>query len=72
MIPFMCKTCRGEHVPPPVPVSLYPIIFNGEEIEVVNSFCYLGDAIGHRGGCYNATTARIRRYADKISMGEIS
>ena len=45
---------------PPVPVSLDPIIFNGEEIEVVNSFCYLGDAIGHRGGCYNATTARIR------------
>ena len=33
---------------------------NGEEIEKVQSFCYIGDFIGQRGGCFDATTARIR------------
>ena len=36
-----------------------PLVINGEEIEKVSSFSYFGDFIG-RGGCFNATTARIR------------
>ncbi|XP_057290926.1 uncharacterized protein LOC130613626 [Hydractinia symbiolongicarpus] len=30
------------------------------DIEVVQSFCYLGDTISKRGDCFDATTARIR------------
>ena len=49
---FKCKKCRGE-------VSNAS---NDEEIEKVSSFCYLSDLIGQRGGCFDATTARIRSY----------
>lgn len=31
-----------------------------EQLENVNSFCYLGDVISQSGGCYDAITARIR------------
>jgi len=34
------------------------VVHKGDTIEVVKSFCYLGDCIGERGGCY--ATARIR------------
>ena len=46
----------------PVPTTQDPeqIELQGEYIEVVKTFCYLGDVTGERGGCYDATTARIR------------
>jgi len=28
------------------------VVHKGDTIEVVKSFCYLGDCIGERGGCY--------------------
>ena len=41
-------------------VKCLALVINGEEIEKVSSFCYLGDFVGQRGGCFDATTARIR------------
>ena len=56
---FKCKRCLGliPEVATPDPISLE---LDGEQIEVVTSFCYLGDVTGERGGCFDATTARIR------------
>ena len=56
---FKCKKCRGEVSNASIPDSK-PVVINGEEIEKVSSFCYLGDFVGQRGGCFDATTARIR------------
>ena len=57
---FKCKKCKGENATPTTPAELAPVVIEGETIEVVKSFCYLGDFIGERGGCFDATTARIR------------
>ena len=56
---FKCKRCLGliPDVVNPDPINLE---LGGEQIEVVTSFCYLGDVTGERGGCFDATTARIR------------
>ena len=56
---FKCKKCRGE-VSNATIQDIEPVVINGEEIKKVSSFCYLGDFIGQRGECFNATTARIR------------
>ena len=56
---FKCKKCRGEVSNASIP-DIEPVVINGEEIEKVSSFCYIGDFVGQRGGCFNATTARIR------------
>ena len=54
---FKCKKCRGAVSNASIPDS---VVINGEEIEKVSSFCYLGDFVGQCGGCFDATTARIR------------
>ena len=56
---FKYEKCRGEVSNASIPDS-EPVVINGKEIEKVCSFCYLGDFIGQRGGCFDATTARIR------------
>ena len=56
---FKCKKYRGEITDPVIP-EIGPVVIDGETIEIVNSFCYLGDLSGQRGGCHEATTARIR------------
>jgi len=56
---FKCRKCSGDVAQPTVP-DLDRVVLDGEELEVVMSFCYLGDVTGQRGGCYDATTARIR------------
>ena len=58
-IDFKCKKCRGEVSNASIP-DIEPVVINGKEIEKVSSFCYLGDFVGQRGGCFNATTPRIR------------
>ena len=56
---FKCRKCRGEVTAPVIP-EIGPVVIDGETIEIVKTFCYLGDLSGQRGGCYDATTARIR------------
>ena len=56
---FKCKKCKGEITDPVIP-AIGPVVIDGESIEIVDSFCYLGDLSGQRGGCHEATTARIR------------
>ena len=56
---FKCKKCRGEVSNAIIP-DIKPVVINGEEIEKVSSFWYLGNFIGQRGGCFDAITARIR------------
>ena len=54
-----CKKCRGEVSNATIP-DIDPVDINGEQIKKVRSFCYLDDLIGQRGGCFDATTFRIR------------
>ena len=58
-IDFKCKKCRGEVLNASIPDS-EPVLINDEEIGKVSSFCYLGDLVGQRGGCFDATTTRIK------------
>ena len=64
---FKCKKCRGEVSNASISDSK-AVVINGEEIEKVSSFCYLGDFIVHRGGCFDATTARIRSAWKKMTF----
>ena len=56
---FKCKKCRSEVSNASIP-DIEPVVINSEKIEKVSSFCYLGDFVGQCGGCFDATTARIR------------
>ena len=48
--------------PPVAAPNLLPgkIVIGTGEFESDVDFCYLGDALGHAGGCADASTARIR------------
>ena len=55
---YKCSACLGTnnvvtHIPSKSVVC-------DEELEVVDSFWYLGDSIGQTGACFDATTDRIR------------
>ena len=56
---FKCKRCTGEleSAPPP---AITEIEIAGDTFDVVESFCYLGDVTDRTGGCFAATTARVR------------
>ena len=56
---FKYKKCRGEASNASIS-DIEPVVINGEKIQKVSSFCYLGDFVGQNGGCFDATTARIR------------
>ena len=68
---FKCKKCRGEVSNASIQDSK-PVVINSEEIEKVSSFYYLGDFFGQRGGCFDATTARIRsawrKFKDRLPI----
>ena len=55
---FLCRNCNGD-------ISdgdfhLDEVIVEDVKLEVVETFCYLGDVTGESGGCFDATTAGIR------------
>ena len=56
---FICRRCSNQLPPSPEPL-LQDFIVNNEQLEVVQTFCYLGDMIGQAGGCNDATTARVK------------
>ena len=45
---------------PTTPDHTASITVNGETLETVESFCYLGDMIGQDGGCSDAVNTRVR------------
>ena len=55
---FKCKLCYSE-MSQPEP-SVEEVFLGNEPLEVVKSFCYLGDMTDESGGCFDATTVRIR------------
>ena len=55
---YKCRTCSKERVVTAPQVKQVEI--GNEQLEVVKSFCYLGDVTNESGGCYSATSARIR------------
>ena len=58
VINFRCKTC----VNPPEEIRLREktVTLGGNNFDVVNQFCYLGDMLGAGGGAETSTVARIR------------
>ena len=55
---FKCRRCDGQVV---TEDSLSSAVNIGDEaLEAVESFCYLGDVMDCTGGCFGATTARIK------------
>ena len=65
VLAFKCKNCRGKVSNVTIPeIDLVDI--NGEEIEKIRFFCYLGDFIEQSGGCLDVITARIRSASTKF------
>ena len=56
---FKCKTCKDKESGVKQ-VENVVVNCGGENLEVVEKFCYLGDTIGSRGGAFDSVTARIR------------
>ena len=57
---FKCKKCSGE-IMPTLEEEPSEITIGSESLEVVKSFCYLGDTINQSGTCFDATTARVNK-----------
>ena len=55
---YTCKACiEGNNIPEP---HIDKVNLDGAEVEVVDSFCYLGDRISNQGGAEGSATARIK------------
>ena len=53
---YICPACLNPvAVPPPTDFAI-----DGSNLEVVQTFCYLGDMIGNNGGCFDAITSRVK------------
>ena len=57
---FSCGRCRDLIPATPTVEDPTTLSLGDESLEVVNSFCYLGDMMGKSGGCYDAVTARMQ------------
>ena len=56
---FKCQRCQG--LAPAIDKrDMLNVVVDNESIEVVDSFCYLGDMITSGGGCSEATVVRCR------------
>ena len=54
---FKCKKCVKSVSPVEDPEK---VVVGVDELDLVNTFCYLGDMFGDNVGCADAITARIR------------
>ena len=64
-VSYRCSRCRG--LARPIDGRPYKsVLLNEQEIEIVDSFCYLGDTISAGGGCVSSTIVRAR-----ARLGEI-
>src|SRR3989441_1024358 len=62
---FKCRNCSGGEVK--VVDGVRQVVLGAmEELEVVDKFCYFGDAIGKGGGAEEASRARVRCDLGKI------
>ena len=57
---FQCARCKGICPPSPVSKLVDKVECGGGSLEVVRTFCYLGDTVGQSGGCKDAINARIQ------------
>ena len=58
VINFTCQACLGlANSDPPVTDK---IVLDGNELEVVDKFCYLGDMLDARGGAESSSIARVQ------------
>ena len=57
---FRCKRCEGKARPIDVRPQKTWKLSPEEEIELVDSFCYLGDTVGAGGGCDLSVIKRVR------------
>ena len=56
---FVCPRCCG--LARPIDCrTVTEVLLNGEKLDVVDCFCYLGDSVSPGGGCQVAVTTRIR------------
>ena len=54
---FKCRVCTGDFVQQ---VRPDPLVLDGETLETVDTFCYLGDTISAGGGAGESVVTRIR------------
>ena len=53
---YVCPACLNPAVVPP-PTDF---VIDGSNLEVVQTFCYLGDMVGNNGGCFDTITSRVK------------
>ena len=57
---YKCPACTSGKSNAPIFPGVKQVDLDGEPVEVVSTFCYLGDVTGERGDCYDAITAGMR------------
>ena len=60
-VDFQCTNCSQELVAEIVSKKLCPIKLNGDTLECVDMFCYLGDMIGSGCSVEDASSMRVKR-----------
>ena len=60
VVDFQCTNCSQGLVAGSLSDKLCPIKLNGDTLECVDKFCYLGDMIGSGGGAEEASSMRVK------------
>ena len=60
VVGFQCTNCSQGLVAETISQKLCPIKLNGDSLECVDKFCYLGDIIGSGGGAEDASSMRVK------------
>ena len=55
---YVCRACTGEHVEQAVQRP-EPLVLEGNTLDTVDKFCYLGDTIGAGGGARECSVTRV-------------
>ena len=58
---FICRRCKGELCETrQINSQVNGLHIDGDEYEIVDKFCYLGDMLSQEGGCEHAILKRIQ------------
>ena len=72
VVGFQCTNCAQGAVVQTVSQELCPIQVNGDTLECVEKFCYLGDMIGSRGGAEEASRRRVKLHGESLENSPLS
>ena len=71
-VDFHSTNCSQGLVAETLSQKLCPIKLNGDTLECVDKFCYLGDMIGSGGGAEDASSMRVNVHGESLGNSHLS